>query len=48
MPDLGPYAWAVLAAYGVTFVLLAVLVGVSLARARRVKAELQAQEAEDG
>lgn len=40
MPDLGKYAVYVLSAYGVSLSALVVLVWVSLARARRVKAEL--------
>lgn len=38
--DLGKYAFEVLASYGVTLGLLALLIGLSVARARRVKAEL--------
>ncbi|APZ54242.1 heme exporter protein CcmD [Salipiger abyssi] len=40
MPDLGKYAFAVLASYGVSLGLLVVLVGLSIARARKVRAEL--------
>ena len=41
IPDLGKYAFAVLASYGVGLGLLAVLVIASIARARRVRAELE-------
>ena len=44
MPDLGKYADAVLGAYGVTFLLIAGIVGISVWRSRRVKAELDALE----
>jgi heme exporter protein D len=40
MPDLGNYAFEVLSSYGVTIVLLAVVVLVSFRRARKVKAAL--------
>jgi len=40
MPDLGKYAEAVLSAYAATLVLLALLVGLSLWRGRRVRAEM--------
>ncbi|MDO6587576.1 heme exporter protein CcmD [Salipiger sp. 1_MG-2023] len=40
IPDLGKYAFAVLTSYGLSLGLLFALVGVSVARARRVKAEL--------
>ncbi|MBO6867726.1 MAG: heme exporter protein CcmD [Thalassococcus sp.] len=40
MPELGKYAGAVLSSYAVSLVLLAVLVLLSLLRARKVKAEL--------
>ncbi len=40
MPDLGKYAFEVLSSYGVTIVLLAVVVLVSFRRARKVKAAL--------
>ena len=42
MPDLGPYAVSVLASYAVTLALLAVLVGLSLWRFRRMRAALDA------
>lgn len=45
MPDLGKYAADVLAAYGVTFALLAALVWHSLARSRAVKRQLAEAEA---
>lgn len=44
MPELGKYAGTVLAAWGVTVLLLAGLVGLSLWRAARVKRALEAQE----
>ncbi len=40
MPDLGKYTDTVLSAYGLTLLLLVVLVVASLWRARRVKAQL--------
>ncbi|WP_417721493.1 heme exporter protein CcmD [Salipiger sp.] len=40
MPDLGKYAFAVLASYGVSLGLIVALVVVSVARARRVRAQL--------
>ena len=48
MPDLGKYAGAVLSAYAVSLLLIAVLVALSLWRARRVKAELARIEARSG
>lgn len=45
MPDLGKYATEVLLAYGVSLALLAVLVLLTLARGRKVRAELRAFEA---
>ncbi|MBL8560754.1 MAG: heme exporter protein CcmD [Gemmobacter sp.] len=45
MPDLGKYAFAVLASYGVSLTLLAALVGWSVWRYRAVKAALEAAEA---
>ena len=44
MPDLGKYAFAVLASYGVSFALLIALVAASLHRSRRVKTELDRVE----
>ena len=44
MPDLGKYADAVLGAYAVSAVLLVGIVLISVIRARRVKAELEALE----
>lgn len=41
MPDLGKYAAEVLSAYGVSLTLMALLVLVSLRRARKVKAALR-------
>ena len=41
MPDLGKYAEAVLSSYAVSIVLLVILVGFSLRRAKRVKKQLQ-------
>lgn len=45
MPDLGKYAVAVLSAYGVTLVLLAGLVILTLWRGARVRRELDEVEA---
>ena len=45
MPDLGKYAVEVLSAYGVSILLLAGIVGLSVARARRVRRELEEAEA---
>lgn len=45
MPDLGRYADAVLAAYGVTLALIVLLVAVSWWRAARVRGELAQLEA---
>ncbi|PJE27050.1 heme exporter protein D [Pseudooceanicola antarcticus] len=45
MPELGKYAATVLSAYGVSLLLLLALTGVSLWRARRVRAELAEVEA---
>jgi heme exporter protein D len=41
MPELGKYAFAVLSSYGVTIVLLSVIVLVSFRRARKVRASLE-------
>ncbi|MGB3243406.1 MAG: heme exporter protein CcmD [Sulfitobacter sp.] len=46
MPELGKYAAEVLAAYGVSLVLLALLVLVTLRRGRRARAALSAAEQE--
>jgi heme exporter protein D len=40
MPELGKYAGAVLSSYAVSLLLICLLVGVSIWRARRVRAEL--------
>ncbi|WP_348520805.1 heme exporter protein CcmD [Algicella marina] len=48
MVDLGEYAGAVLLAYGVSLAMLAALVGWSVVRNRRVKAELARMEGRDG
>ncbi|WP_086052103.1 heme exporter protein CcmD [Pseudoruegeria sp. SK021] len=48
MPELGKYAGEVLSAYGISLALLAVLVAVSLARGRRVRAKLRAYEDRKG
>ncbi len=40
MPDLGKYAFAVLSSYGVALGLIGVLVALSVARSRKVRAEL--------
>ncbi|RFP87567.1 heme exporter protein CcmD [Rhodobacteraceae bacterium 63075] len=45
MPDLGKYALEVLSAYGVSLVLIVGIVLLSVARSRRVRAELEAVEA---
>lgn len=45
MPDLGRYAFEVLAAYGVSLTLLAGIVALSVVRARRVRRELDEAEA---
>ncbi len=45
MPDLGKYAAEVLSAYAVTLVMLLAIVWLSIARARRVKRELEEVEA---
>jgi heme exporter protein D len=44
MVDLGKYAFPVLASYGVTFVLLGVLVGVTLWRGARIRRTLARAE----
>jgi heme exporter protein D len=44
MVDLGKYAFPVLASYGVTFVLLGVLVGVTLWRGARIRQALARAE----
>ncbi|EEX14866.1 heme exporter protein CcmD [Citreicella sp. SE45] len=41
MPDLGKYAFAVLASYGVGLGLIVILVVASVLRARKVRAELE-------
>lgn len=48
MPDLGKYATEVLSAYGVSIVILVVIVWQSFARARKVKAELDRVEGKNG
>ena len=45
MPDLGKYAGTVLSAYAISLILLAAIIGLSLWRARRMKARLDAAEA---
>lgn len=45
MPDLGKYAGEVLLAYGVSGVVLALLVGLSILQARRVRRALAEAEA---
>ncbi|MFA5580475.1 MAG: heme exporter protein CcmD [Paracoccaceae bacterium] len=45
MPDLGKYAGEVLTAYGVTIVLLVILVWATRARSARVKRRLEEAEA---
>lgn len=44
MPDLGQYAFEVLAAYGVSLALIAALIGVSWRRYTRVRAALKEVE----
>lgn len=44
IPDLGKYTVTVLGSYGATLVLLVGLIVVTLARGRRVKRALEAQE----
>lgn len=46
MPDLGKYATEVLLAYGVSIAFLVGMVWASVARARKVKARLDAVEAQ--
>jgi len=45
MPDLGKYAGPVLGAYAVGLLLLAIIIGVSLWKSRRMKRDLDAAEA---
>lgn len=44
MPELGKYAVAVLSAYGISLILLAAIIGMSVVRYRRVKAALERVE----
>ncbi len=44
MPDLGTYAFEVITAYAASIAVLAVLVGVSVRRSRRVKQTLEKVE----
>lgn len=44
IPELGKYAGAVLSSYGLSIGLLAILVGLSVWRSRRVRAELEEVE----
>ena len=44
MPELGKYAFTVLASYGVTLVLLAALVALTIWRGRAVRRELDRAE----
>jgi heme exporter protein D len=48
MPDLGKYAFAVLASYAATVALVALLVGLSLWQAARVRRALAEAEARQG
>lgn len=48
MPDLGDYAVNVLSAYAVSLGLLVALVWISVARARRVRRELEEVERDHG
>jgi len=45
MPDLGKYAVEVLLAYGVSITLLVAIVALSIRRAARIRAQLDAVEA---
>ncbi|WP_422396395.1 heme exporter protein CcmD [Thalassorhabdomicrobium marinisediminis] len=45
MPELGDYAAEVLSAYAASLLLLVALVGLSLRRSRKVRAQLDAVEA---
>lgn len=45
MPDLGKYAFAVLASYGASILLIAGLVGLTLSRGASVKRQLEEVEA---
>lgn len=50
MPELGKYAFAVLASYGVSLVLLVAVVGLSLwqgARVKRALAEVEERQGKD-
>lgn len=50
MPELGKYAFAVLASYGVSLVLLGAVVGLSLwqgARVKRALAEVEERQGKD-
>ena len=46
MPDLGKYAEAVLSAYGVSIALIVLLVLATVVKGRRVRAEMEAVEAQ--
>jgi len=48
MIDLGKYATEVLSAYGISIVILVVIVWQSVARARKVRAELDRVEGNNG
>ncbi|UWR21319.1 heme exporter protein CcmD [Sulfitobacter sp. S190] len=48
IPDLGKYAVEVLSAYGISLLLLAVLLGATLRRGRRARAALREIEKERG
>ncbi|WP_293577132.1 heme exporter protein CcmD [Phaeobacter sp.] len=48
MPDLGKYAFDVLASYGATITLLLALVGATLWRGRRLRAEMKEMEQRSG
>ena len=45
MPDLGKYGETILTAYGATIILVAVIVVLSIVRARKVKRQLDELEA---
>lgn len=48
MPELGKYAFAVLASYGATLALLVAVVGLSVWQSKRVKRALAEVEARQG
>ncbi|NNU81009.1 heme exporter protein CcmD [Halovulum dunhuangense] len=48
MPELGPYAGAVLSAYAVSILLIGALVALSLRRAAKMRAALRRAEKKEG